>query len=173
MRLPCPRRSDQDGEALPLDEVAIEEPQDRRLGDPLGGYSLSVPCASWLWRVGGETMKEALVRRITWNSVAAVPRSIGFRRQPCSTSVSISTTSASRSASSARSGPRSHPEVRRVAWRRRGVEWERPYTLVWRYALSDDAEGMSGKSRHRLAPVWTEASSWTSDRGAQRDIQSG
>src|SRR5262245_20074309 len=65
-------------------------------------------------------------------------------------------------------GPRSHPEVRRGASRRRGMEWERPYTLSWRSAKADDAEGMSGKSRNRLAPVLTEASSWTSDRRAQR-----
>src|SRR6516164_1236490 len=50
MRLPCPRRSDRDGAAVPPDDVAIEEPQDRRLGGPLGEYSLSVPCAPWLWR---------------------------------------------------------------------------------------------------------------------------
>src|SRR5262249_288168 len=34
--------------------------------------------------------------------------------------------------------------------------------------LADDAEWMSGKSRNRLAPVLTKASSWTSDRRAQR-----
>src|SRR5215831_8780815 len=67
-------------------------------------------------------------------------------------------------------GPRSHPEVRRGASRRRGVEWERPYTLSWRSAEVDDAEWMSGKSRNRLAPVLTEASSWTSDRRAQQDV---
>ena len=61
-------------------------------------------------------------------------------------------------------GPRSHPEVRRGASRRRGIEWERPHTLSWRSAIADDAEWMSGKSRNRLAPVLTEASSWTSDR---------
>src|SRR5262245_2167674 len=64
-------------------------------------------------------------------------------------------------------GPRSHPEVRRGAWRRRGMEWERPHTLSGRSAEADDAEGMSGKSRNRLAPVLTEASSWTSDRRAR------
>jgi hypothetical protein len=47
-----------------------------------------------LERVGVETMKEAFVSRVTWNLEAAVPRYIDFRRQPCSTSVSISTTSA-------------------------------------------------------------------------------
>src|SRR5262249_33256488 len=41
------------------------------------------------------------------------------------------------------------------------------YNLSWRSALADDAEWMSGKSRDRLAPVLTEASSWTSDRRAQ------
>ena len=41
----------------------------------------------------------------------------------------------------------------------------RPYFL-WRSAVADDAEWMSGKSRNRLAPVLTEASSWTSDRCA-------
>src|SRR5262245_17999534 len=30
--------------------------------------------------------------------------------------------------------------------------------------LADDPEWMSGKSRNRLAPVLTEASSWSSDR---------
>ena len=103
-------------------------------------------------------MKEAPVSRITWNPVAAVPKSIDFRRQPCSTSVSISTTSASRSASSARPGLRPHPEVRRGASQRRGIEWERPNTFAWCSAKADDTEGMSGKSRHRLAPVLTEAS---------------
>ena len=49
-------------------------------------------------------MKEASVSRVTWNPVAAVPRYSDFRRHPCSTSGSISTTSASRSASSARPG---------------------------------------------------------------------
>ena len=38
----------------------------------------------------------------------------------------------------------------------------------WRSAVADDAEWMSGKSRTRLAPVLTEASSWMSDRSAQR-----
>jgi hypothetical protein len=58
-------------------------------------------------------------------------------------------------------GLRSHPEVRLGASRRRGIEWERPHTLSWRSAIADDAEWMSGKSRHRLALVLTEASSWT------------
>src|SRR5262245_50921720 len=40
-------------------------------------------------------------------------------------------------------------------------------------AEADDAEWMSGKSRHRLAPVLTEASSWTSDRSAQRGSRFG
>src|SRR5262249_27636248 len=71
------------------------------------------------------------------------------------------------SRSRSRAGPRSHPEVRRGASRRRGIEWERPHTLSWRPAIADDAEGMSGKSSNRLAPVLTEASSWTSDRRAQ------
>ena len=34
--------------------------------------------------------------------------------------------------------------------------------------MADDAEWMSGKSRNRLAPVLTEASSWTSDRQEPR-----
>ena len=37
----------------------------------------------------------------------------------------------------------------------------------WRSAKADDAEWMFGKSRNRLAPVLTEASSWMSDRRAQ------
>jgi hypothetical protein len=109
-------------------------------------------------RFGVETMKEAPVSRVTWDPVAAVPSSIDFGRHPCSTSVSISTTSAWRSASSSRPGPRSYPEVRRGASQRRGVEWERPNTFAWCSAKADDAEWMSGKSRHRLAPVLTEAS---------------
>ena len=75
--------------------------------------------------------------------------------------------------SRSRAGLRSHPEVRRGASRRRGIEWERPHTLSWRSAKADDAEWMSGKSRHRLAPVLTEASSWTSDRSTQRDRRFG
>ena len=46
-------------------------------------------------------------------------------------------------------------------------EWEQPHTLSWRSAIADDAEWMSGKSRDRLAPVLTEASSWMSDRRAR------
>jgi hypothetical protein len=68
-------------------------------------------------------------------------------------------------------GPRSHPEVRRGALRRRGVEWERPHTLSWRSAIADYAEWMSGKSRDRLAPGLTEASSWTTVRRVQDDIR--
>jgi hypothetical protein len=96
----------------------------------LRGCSLSIPCAARLWRAsvwrtvwrtdtlncfggvrpkrascfGVETMKEASVSRVPWNPVVAVPSSIDFLRQPCSRSVSISTTSASRSACSARVG---------------------------------------------------------------------
>src|SRR5208337_2283631 len=36
MRLSRPGRSNQDGAAVPPDEVAVEEPEDRRLGDRLG-----------------------------------------------------------------------------------------------------------------------------------------
>jgi hypothetical protein len=43
--------------------------------------------------------------------------------------------------------------------------------LSWCSAVADDAEWMSGKSRNRLAPVLTEAFSWTSDRSAQRDCR--
>jgi hypothetical protein len=49
-----------------------------------------------------------------------------------------------------------------------GVKWEQPHTLSCRSASADDAEWMSGKSRARLAPVLTEASSWMSDRSARR-----
>src|SRR6516162_10937000 len=56
------------------------------------------------------------------------------------------------SSSRSRAGLRSHPEVRRRAARRRGVEWEQPHTLSWCSASADDAEWMSGKSRARLAP---------------------
>ena len=54
-----------------------------------------------------------------------------------------------------------------------GIEWERPHTLSWRSALADDAEWMSGKSRSRLAPVLTEASSWASERTRQVLLDSG
>jgi hypothetical protein len=54
--------------------------------------------------------------------------------------------------SGSRGRPRSHPEVRRGASRRRGIEWERPHTVSWRSAIADDAEWLSGKSRNRLAP---------------------
>jgi hypothetical protein len=36
---------------------------------------------------------------------------------------------------------------------------------------ADDAEWMSGKSRARLAPILTEASSWMSDRRAQSQVK--
>jgi hypothetical protein len=39
------------------------------------------------------------------------------------------------------------------------VTWNRVAAVS---AVADDAEWMSGKSRNRLAPVLTEASSWTS-----------
>ena len=41
------------------------------------------------------------------------------------------TTGGRLSRSRSRAGPRPHPEVRRGASRRRGMEWERPHTLVW------------------------------------------
>jgi hypothetical protein len=44
---------------------------------------------SLLARVGFETMKEASVSRVTWNTVAAIPRYIDFRRHTCSTSLDI------------------------------------------------------------------------------------
>src|SRR5262249_44305845 len=40
--------------------------------------------------------------------------------------------------------------------------------LSWRSASAADAEWMFGRSRTRLAPVLTEASSWMSDRGPAR-----
>ena len=93
-------------------------------------------------------------------------RSIGgFPLAPRSEATNTAGRRLSRSRS--RAGPRSHPEVRRGASRRRGCEWERPHTLSWCSAKADDAEWMSGKSRDRLAPVLTEASSWMSDRSAQ------
>jgi hypothetical protein len=54
------------------------------------------------------------------------------------------------------------PGHRHGARRRRWREWEQPHTLSWRAAWAADAEWMSGKSRNRLAPVLTEASSWRS-----------
>jgi hypothetical protein len=101
-------------------------------------------------------MKEAPVRRVTWNPVAAFPRSIDFRRHPFSTSGSTSTTIAicvlgEIGTQVASGGPTWHIATPR--W-----EWERPYTVSWRPAMADDDEGMSEKSRHRLAPVLTEAS---------------
>jgi hypothetical protein len=65
-----------------------------------------------------------------------------------------------------RAGLGSHPEARRGASRRRGIEWERPHSVSWHSAIADDAEWVSGKSRNRLAPVLTEASSWRSDQRA-------
>src|SRR5262249_33704941 len=53
---------------------------------------------------------------------------------------------------------------RHGAMRRRRCEWGQPHTLSWRAAWAADAEWMSGKSRNRLAPVLTEASSWMSVR---------
>jgi len=70
--------------------------------------------------------------------------------------------------SRSRAGLRLHPEVRHGALRRRWCEWEQPHYLSWCSASADDAEWMFGKSRTRLAPVLTEASSWMSDRRAQR-----
>jgi hypothetical protein len=69
--------------------------------------------------LGVETMKEAPVSRLTRKAVAAIPRYIDFRRQPCSTSGSIPTT---------------------IKARRRGIEWERPHTLSWRSTKVDEAE---------------------------------
>ena len=69
--------------------------------------------------------------------------------------------------SRSRAGLRLHPEVRHGALRRRWCEWEQPHYLSWCSASADDAEWMFGKSRTRLAPVLTEASSWMSDRSAQ------
>src|SRR5262249_53578455 len=58
------------------------------------------------------------------------------------------------------------PGDRHGAMRRRWCEWEQPHTLSWRAAWAADAEWMSGKSRNRLAPDFTEASSWMSVRRA-------
>src|SRR5262249_10621883 len=63
-------------------------------------------------------------------------------------------------------GLRLHPGVRPGAIRRRRWEWGQPPTLSWRAAWAADAEWMSGKSRARLAPVLTKASSGMSDRRA-------
>src|SRR5262245_15423382 len=41
---------------------------------------------------------------------------------------------------------------------------EQPHTLSWRSLAADDAGWMFGKSRTRLAPALTKASSWMSDR---------
>src|SRR5262249_40049322 len=58
--------------------------------------------------------------------------------------------------------------VRPGAIRRRRWEWGQPPTLSWRAAWAADAEWMSGKSRARLAPVLTKASSGMSDRSARQ-----
>src|SRR5262249_7495412 len=64
--------------------------------------------------------------------------------------------------SGSRAGLRLHPGVRQGAVRRRRGEWGQPHTLSWRAAWAADAEWLSGKSRNRLAPALTEASSWMS-----------
>src|SRR5947199_9664846 len=54
MRLSRARRPDEDRTTVPLDEIAVEQPHDRRLGNPLGeveiillqGLSLGEPCLS-------------------------------------------------------------------------------------------------------------------------------
>ena len=71
--------------------------------------------------------------------------------------------------SRSRAGLRLHPEVRHGALRRRWCEWEQPHYLSWCSASADDAEWMFGKSRTRLAPVLTEASSWMSDPAQRQD----
>ncbi len=48
-----------------------------------------------------------------------------------------------------------------------------PHPLSWRAAAAADAEWMSGKSRSRLAPVSTEASSWMSDRSRLHRLTCG
>src|SRR5262249_46590582 len=63
-----------------------------------------------------------------------------------------------------RAGLRLHPGVRHGALRRRRCEWEQPHYVSWRPAWAGDAEWMFGKSRTRLAPALTKASSWMSDR---------
>src|SRR6266850_1426084 len=45
------------------------------------------------------------------------------------------------------------------------------YSLMALRKTADDAEWMSGKSRARLAPVFTEASSWMSDLSAQEALR--
>src|SRR5262249_7961809 len=70
------------------------------------------------------------------------------------------------STSRPRAGLRLHPGVRPGAIRRRRWEWGQPPTLSWRAAWAADAEWMSGKSRARLAPVLTKASSGRSGRSA-------
>jgi hypothetical protein len=55
--------------------------------------------------------------------------------------------------------------------RRRRCEWEQSHNHSWRSAGADHAEWMFGKSRARLAPVLTEASSWMSDQRAQNPLR--
>jgi transposase len=62
----------------------------------------------------------------------------GFHWHPDPRRIGTARRRLSRSRSGA--GPRPHPEVRRGASRRRGMEWERPHTLSWRSAMADDAE---------------------------------
>ena len=66
-----------------------------------------------------------------------------------------------------RAGLRLHPGVRHGALRRRRCEWEQPHYISWRPAWAGDAEWMFEKSRTRLAPALTEASSWMSDGSRQ------
>src|SRR5262249_45304419 len=66
-----------------------------------------------------------------------------------------------------RAGLRLHPGVRHGAPRRRRCEGEQPHYVSWRPAEAGDAEWMFGKSRTRLAPALTKASSWMSDRRTQ------
>src|SRR6516225_5285567 len=77
------------------------------------------------------------------------------------------------STSRSRAGRRLHPEVGHGAVRRRWCEWGQPHNVSWRAALAADAEWMSGKSRNRLAPVLTKASSWRSDPQLVEDLGVG
>jgi transposase len=117
----------------------------RRGGRPVGISPRPCRRPGGSWPPLGPLLASSLLPGSCWAGVSA------FRRFEGSTSWP-------------RAGLRLHPEVRHGARRRRWCEWGQPHTLSWHAASAADAEWMSGKSRNRLAPVLTKASSWMSDR---------
>ena len=137
-----------------FERVQRDDPQRKKIA--------LVATAHYLVRV----MWAMLKRGTVWEENLALA-SVAERGSP-GRAIIISDMKIESSTSRSRAGLRLHPEVRHGALRRRWCEWEQPHTLSWRSATADDAEWMSGKSRARLAPVLTEASSWMSDRGTFR-----